>query len=124
MNILFLVLSLSIYVYSCKQIAPKKMYISCKNCIHFRPRRFNTEKSVFLLGKCTRFYEEDMTQKTIVYELATECRNDENKCGKEGKYFEPNDNKLYKMKNITRWGNSNVSSLRFKRLYSRSFNYF
>ena len=98
MNIFLLLWA--VCVYSCKHIVRKNMYISCKNCVHFRPRRFNTEKSVFLLGKCSRFYEEDMTQKSIVYELATECRNDEEKCGKEAKYFEPNDNRMYKMNSM------------------------
>jgi hypothetical protein len=99
MNIFFL-LSF-VCVYGCKEIIRNK-YTSCTNCIHFRPRILNENKSVFILGKCNRFYEEDMTQKTIVYELATECRNDENKCGKEAKYFTPNDNTMYKMNKMFR----------------------
>jgi hypothetical protein len=86
--------------YSCDKFIRNKNLLNCKDCVYFRPRKLNAEKSAFLLGKCNRFYYEDMTQKTIIYEFATECRNDENKCGKGAKYFTPNDNMLYKMSSL------------------------
>jgi len=87
-------------VYGCGNFIRNKKLLNCKDCAYFRPKRLNLEKSAFLLGKCSRFYYEDMTQKSIIYEFATECRNDENKCGKEAKYFTLDDNMLYKMSSL------------------------
>ena len=66
-------------------------YPSCKNCIHFIPHLINNkickEKS-----SCKLFGYKDIINDEISYEYAFICRNSDNFCGKEAKYFENNNN--------------------------------
>lgn len=55
---------------------------SCKNCIHYKPFSNNYD-----LGKCSVFGEKNIISDEISNNYADKCRNDENKCGIEGKYF-------------------------------------
>jgi hypothetical protein len=64
---------------------------ACKNCIYYKP---NTLYGGFTspFNKCTKFGEKDIITGKITYNYADDCRNDEAKCGKEGKYFEEEKN--------------------------------
>jgi hypothetical protein len=41
----------------------------------------------YSLNKCNKFGSKDIITDEISYDFASSCRNDENKCGYEGKYF-------------------------------------
>ena len=58
----------------------------CRNCIYYN------QHSNIELSKCKKFGEKNIISNEIKYDYAEGCRNDELKCGKEGKYFEENDN--------------------------------
>jgi len=79
---------------------------SCKNCIHFAPSYMNDFTSS--LNKCKKFGTKDIITDEIVYNYASSCRRDENKCGHEGKFFiqEKNINFkifLHELKNKSLW---------------------
>ncbi len=64
---------------------------SCKNCIHYKPKLLDQDfTSTF--NKCEKFGEKDIITDKITYKFADSCRNDETKCGFEGKYFEEEKN--------------------------------
>ena len=46
------------------------------------------------MNKCNKFGDKNIVTDKITYDFADQSRNDESKCGKEGKYFieEPNIN--------------------------------
>jgi len=55
---------------------------ACKNCAHFI-----CSTSILYNGKCSLFGEKNIITDEIEYNFAESCRNDDNKCGYEGKYF-------------------------------------
>ena len=73
MNILFFLLSST---------------IKCKNCIHY------IENSNYhFLNKCSKFERFDFITQQFKYDYADLSRENENKCGIVGKYFEEKINK-------------------------------
>ena len=60
---------------------------SCKNCIHYKPS-YSTTDFTASYNSCNKFGRKDIITNKISYDLAFMCRNDENKCGRQGKYFE------------------------------------
>jgi hypothetical protein len=56
---------------------------SCTNCIHFRPSPPFNEN-----GKCSMFGYKNLVTNEVNYNLASICREDKNKCGLEGKFYE------------------------------------
>jgi hypothetical protein len=60
---------------------------ACKNCIHYRPSIFSNDYTS-TLSKCVNFGNKDILTDKISYDFADSCRNDEDRCGLEGKYFE------------------------------------
>jgi hypothetical protein len=69
---------------------------SCKNCIYYKSNILNNDfTSTF--NKCEKFGEKNIVTDIITYNFADFCRNDENKCGKEGKYFEEEKNIKFKI---------------------------
>jgi len=64
---------------------------ACRNCIHYQPEPFYNDFTSSL-NKCNKFGDKNIVTDEIRYDFADQCRNDESKCGKEGKYFieEPN----------------------------------
>jgi len=61
-------------------------YPACRNCVHFSP--FNYDDFTSSLSKCEKFGTKNILTDKITYEFADLCRDDDNKCGTEGKYFE------------------------------------
>jgi hypothetical protein len=64
---------------------------ACKNCIHYKPSYFTTDFTE-TFNKCNKFGNKNIITNEISYDFADMCRNDENKCGYEGKYFEQEKN--------------------------------
>jgi len=58
---------------------------ACKNCIYYKPKLYDDFTSSF--NRCENFGEKDIITDKIEYNFADSCRNDESKCGKEGKFF-------------------------------------
>jgi hypothetical protein len=56
---------------------------NCKNCIYHIPNYSLGSQ----LSKCSYFGEKNNVSGEITYKYADMCRDDENKCGKSGKYF-------------------------------------
>ena len=76
---------------------------SCKNCKFYKPSYFNGDFASYS-NKCVKFGEKNIFTDEITYDYASISRNNENKCGEEGKYFEPERNidlKIFKHKMIT-----------------------
>ena len=53
--------------------------VICRNCVYFRPQS--------LFGKCNQFGIKNMVSGEIDYKYASSCRDDESKCGGQGKLF-------------------------------------
>ena len=68
---------------------------ACRNCMYYKPSTYNDFSSG--LNRCEKFGTKDIVSDQIDYDFATFCRNDEDKCGKEGKYFELEQNLHAKM---------------------------
>ena len=69
---------------------------SCRNCIYYQYKNLNPDFSS--INKCEKFGEKDIVNGMIKYDYANSCRENESKCGKEGKYFEEDTN--FFMKNL------------------------
>jgi hypothetical protein len=69
---------------------------SCKNCIYYKPNYLNNDfTSTF--NKCEKFGVKNIITDEITYQFADLARNDETKCGNEGKYFEEEKNIRFKI---------------------------
>ena len=78
---------------------------SCKNCIYYDPEYENDYSN---LNKCNKFGVKNIISDKITYDYADSCRNDENKCGLHGKYFEEEPN-------------LNMKLLKYKLTYYKSY---
>ena len=67
---------------------------SCKNCIYYDPKYNNDYSNI---NKCNKFGVKNIISDEINYDFADSCRNDESKCGIQGKYFEEDSNLTMKM---------------------------
>lgn len=63
---------------------------TCRNCVHFIPDRGSEFASG--LSRCSKFGNKNIINDKITYEYADSCRNNENKCGNQGKEFELEEN--------------------------------
>ena len=90
----FIFIFLSVQVISAKMI--QNMNIpSCVNCIHYKPL-FSFDYSS-TLSKCDYFGKKNIQTDIISYDYADICRDTEDKCGLEGKYFIQDKNNELKM---------------------------
>lgn len=96
MNICYLLLLLFIKQLNATKL-PNKSIIkninvpSCRNCIYYKPSVFGDEFSS-IFSKCEKFGEKNIITNEISYDYTESCRNNELKCGNEGKYFEEEKN--------------------------------
>ena len=81
---------------NCNQLIRNANIPSCKSCVHFRPDTFNIDFTS-TLSKCNNFGYKNIITDEITYDYADSCRNDETKCGKEGRYFEEEENLNFKI---------------------------
>jgi hypothetical protein len=102
MNFVYLLYLLPFLV-DCEKIIKNINLPACRNCIHYQPDSYDFTST---LNKCHKFGNKNIITDKITYDFADHCRNDESKCGTEGKYFveEPNINvkilKYFLLKNI------------------------
>jgi hypothetical protein len=81
---------------------------SCKNCIHFT----YSSPSMIEYGKCSKFGEKNLITDEINNMDASSCRNDNQKCGIEGKYFEEKNSVNKIIENVFNFTN-NLSFITF-----------
>jgi hypothetical protein len=84
-------------VVGCEKMIKNINLPACKNCIHYQVS--NNDEFTSSLNRCGMFGDKNIVSDKIKYDFADYCRNDESKCGIEGKYFveEPNINmKIWK----------------------------
>jgi len=74
------------YLFQCEKIIKNLNFPACRNCIHYNPSPYNNDFTS-TLNTCNNFGTKDIITDKITYDYADSCRNDESKCGKEGKYF-------------------------------------
>ena len=69
---------------------------SCRNCVHYQPPYYSDYSSS--VSKCNKFGTKDVITDKIAYtDYADTSRRNEDKCGNEGKYFEPEKNVEFKI---------------------------
>ena len=68
---------------------------ACRNCMYYKPSTYNGFTSS--LNRCEKFGTKDIISDEIDYDFASYCRNDEDKCGKDGKHFVIEENLPAKM---------------------------
>ena len=64
---------------------------SCRNCVHYKPSYYTTDFTASF-NKCDKFGDKNIITNKISYDYADTCRDNENKCGNGGKYFEQEKN--------------------------------
>ena len=112
------------YLVNCEKIIRNINLPSCKNCIHFKSDTIYADFTNNY-NRCDKFGNKDLITDEITYDLVETCRNDENLCGNNGKYFEKEKNlqlKIFKHKIINIFPSVFLgSSILF--VYILSFNY-
>ena len=76
---------------NCEKIIRNINIPSCKKCIHYKPTTYNFDFTS-TYNRCEKFGEKDIINDKIKYDFAELCRSNESQCGKEGKYFEEEEN--------------------------------
>ena len=79
----------SLYRTSSIQSKPIKSCSNCKNYVEILYKESIAIGNYY--GKCSKFIEINHATGEIDYSSALVVRNDETKCGKNGKYFEKNE---------------------------------
>ena len=87
-NYLFLLFPMTT---SCEKTIRNINIPSCKKCIHYKPAPYNFDFTSSY-NRCEKFGEKDIINDKIKYDFAELCRSNESQCGKEGKYFEEEEN--------------------------------
>lgn len=77
---------------------------ACRNCIHYRPSIFSNDYTSSF-SRCANFGNKDVITDKIDYDFADSCRNDKDRCGLEGKYYEKDTNIYTKIMIYTIVGN-------------------
>lgn len=73
-------------VHSREQFIKKPIVPVCRNCLHFKPNSMSNDFTGYY-STCEKFSNVDILTGNIQYTYVDSCRNDESKCGKEGKSF-------------------------------------
>jgi len=76
---------------------------ACRNCIYYKPFIYNSDFDGSY-SECYRFGKKNIVTNKITYDFTSSCRNDENKCGYNGKYYTEElnlDMKIFNHKVIT-----------------------
>ena len=60
---------------------------ACKNCIYYKPCMFDSDFTS-IVNTCEKFGNKNIITDKITYDYANLCRQQDDKCGEEGKYFE------------------------------------
>jgi len=70
-------------------------YNSCRNCKHLIPDSYGSVSSINT--NCKMFGKKDIITDEINFDYTDDCRNNESKCGIQGKYFEEEENLFVKI---------------------------
>lgn len=63
---------------------------ACVNCIYYLDReKIDPTNYIFVASQCKKFGCKNLVTDDIEYDDALECRFNNNKCGRDGIYFEP-----------------------------------
>ena len=62
-------------------------YPSCRKCVYYKPSSFSNDYGSSI-STCEKFGEKNIITGKITYNYVDSSRNNELKCGTEGKYFE------------------------------------
>ena len=68
---------------------------SCRNCIYYKPMPYSSDL-VSPFNKCEKFGNKNIITSIVTYDFAEDCRRDETRCGKDGRYFELEPNMRWK----------------------------
>ena len=91
---------------NCNKIIKNENIQSCRNCVHFKPSLKVLDDDFSSFGKCDKFGSKDIISGKITDYYADYCRNNEDKCGHDGKYWEIEKNldlKILKHKIYSNW---------------------
>jgi hypothetical protein len=67
---------------------------ACKNCVYYKPSVLNSDFTSSL-NKCYKFGKKNIITDKVIYDYADMTRQDENKCGNEGKHFKLRKNIIF-----------------------------
>ena len=67
---------------------------ACINCVYYNPSYSSYGSS---LSKCHKYGKKDIITDVITYDYTDNCRNNENKCGNNGTFFEKDNYLQWKM---------------------------
>jgi len=81
----------------------------CKKCIYYQNNILNEPHN----NKCTQFGTKDVISGKISYTYAEFCRNDEHRCGQEGKQFKEYPNAFTKIRHFLITNKTIVCSILF-----------
>ena len=71
---------------NCEKIIKNINIKSCRNCIHYKPSLYNNDFTS-PLAQCEKFGNKNIITDKITYNYADLCRENEELCGRNGKYF-------------------------------------
>ena len=77
-------------------IVQNKNIPACRDCVHYNRNIWNSDFT-YRYNECKYFGTKDIVTGKIGYKSADKCREKEELCGYEGKYFEKNDYVYLKM---------------------------
>jgi len=67
---------------------------ACINCKFYKTEKFQNFDSIY--NKCSKFGSKNIHNDIIYYDSATSCRENNEKCGEEGLYFQKEENLILK----------------------------
>jgi len=73
----------------------QKIQNPCINCIHYRMQKITYPDDCYInmsrsnIGYCSMFGKQHLVTGELDYDCALSCRTNEEKCGRNGKYFKP-----------------------------------
>jgi len=79
--------TLDVPMHNAKSIITNKNIPVCRNCVFYKPDIYGDDFSS-RYSKCGKFGEKNILTGKITYKYVDICRENETLCGKEGKYFE------------------------------------
>lgn len=79
-------------LFSCNSLKKSNICIRnnvCGNCLYYKERvQFDSSNKTSYISICRKFGVVNLETGYIDFEKTIQCRNDENKCGINGDYFE------------------------------------
>jgi hypothetical protein len=80
-----------LYNFNAKKIIKNKNIPACRSCIYYEPN-ISSNDFTSTFSKCTKFYDKDIITDKLSNNYADSARNNEELCGKEGRYYKEEKN--------------------------------